>query len=237
MVIAVAVPFGRGVQSLWALQGLFGSTSVFGGDGDGFAEGLDPWADTPRLNIMLLGPGRRRRPHRHPAGHHHGRLDRHGDRPDRPVLHPLQPRERRVPRGDRRRGGVPRRLRLLREEREPHQRRVGVGRRRTRTCSRAIPSRARTATRWAVEETLGISTDYYAMVNLKGFEEPSSTPWEAWTSSSSGGSPSAAASEVEGYIEPGEQKLDGYHALWYAAPARAPTTSTACAASSASCAP
>src|SRR5699024_2987979 len=58
MVVAVALPFGRGVQSLCALQGLMGSETVFGGGEGGthsFATGKDPWANTERLNIMLLG--------------------------------------------------------------------------------------------------------------------------------------------------------------------------------------
>src|SRR5699024_3063554 len=47
MVVAVAVPATRGVQSLWALQGLVGSRTVFGGGGGGdhpFTSGEGPWA-------------------------------------------------------------------------------------------------------------------------------------------------------------------------------------------------
>src|SRR5699024_4519290 len=55
MVVAVAVPATRGVQSLWALQGLVGSRTVFGGGEGGdhpFTSGKDPWANAGRVNIM-----------------------------------------------------------------------------------------------------------------------------------------------------------------------------------------
>src|SRR5699024_7386506 len=71
MVVAVAVPATRGVQSLWALQGLVGSRTVFGGGEGGdhpFTSVEDPWADAGRVNIMLLGQD---------AG-----ADRTGTRPD-----------------------------------------------------------------------------------------------------------------------------------------------------------
>src|SRR5699024_10088639 len=71
MVVAVAVPATYGVNSLWALQGLVGSRTVFGGGEGGkhpFTSGKDPWANAGRVNIMLLGQD---------AG-----ADRTGTRPD-----------------------------------------------------------------------------------------------------------------------------------------------------------
>src|SRR5699024_5176528 len=56
MVVAVAVPATRGVQSLWALQGLVGSRTVFGGGEGGdhpFTSGEDPWADAGPDTIMV----------------------------------------------------------------------------------------------------------------------------------------------------------------------------------------
>src|SRR5690625_5395582 len=57
MMVAVALPFGRGVQSLWAAQGLLGSETVFGiSRGDSrLSTGKDPWAGVGRMNVLLLG--------------------------------------------------------------------------------------------------------------------------------------------------------------------------------------
>ena len=215
MVIAVAVPFGRGVQSLWALQGLFGSTSVFGGDGDGLAEGPDPWADTPRLNIMLLGQD---------AG-----ADRTGTRPDTIMVASIDTKT-----GQTALFSIPRNLEnvefpegtVAAEEfpdgfdyygkNENLINAVWAWAEENKDLFPGDPEPGLTATRWAVEETLGISTDYYAMVNLKGFEDLVNALGGVDLVVERRIPIGGGASEVEGYIEPGEQKLDGYHALWYA---------------------
>ncbi|GLI32133.1 MULTISPECIES: LCP family protein [Brachybacterium] len=215
MVIAVAVPFGRGVQSLWALQGLFGSTSVFGGDGDGLAEGPDPWADTPRLNIMLLGQD---------AG-----ADRTGTRPDTLMVASIDTKT-----GQTALFSIPRNLEnvefpegtVAAEEfpdgfdyygkNENLINAVWAWAEENKDLFPGDPEPGLTATRWAVEETLGISTDYYAMVNLKGFEDLVNALGGVDLVVERRIPIGGGASEVEGYIEPGEQKLDGYHALWYA---------------------
>ncbi|MEO2097353.1 MAG: LCP family protein [Brachybacterium sp.] len=215
MVIAVAVPFGRGVQSLWALQGLFGSTSVFGGDGDGLAEGPDPWADTPRLNIMLLGQD---------AG-----ADRTGTRPDTIMVASIDTKT-----GQTALFSIPRNLEnvefpegtVAAEEfpdgfdyygkSENLINAVWAWAEENKDLFPGDPEPGLTATRWAVEETLGISTDYYAMVNLKGFEDLVNALGGVDLVVERRIPIGGGASEVEGYIEPGEQKLDGYHALWYA---------------------
>ncbi|MEY8656349.1 LCP family protein [Brachybacterium paraconglomeratum] len=215
MVIAVAVPFGRGVQSLWALQGLFGSTSVFGGDGEGLAEGPDPWADTPRLNIMLLGQD---------AG-----ADRTGTRPDTLMVASIDTKT-----GQTALFSIPRNLEnvefpegtVAAEEfpdgfdyygkNENLINAVWAWAEENKDLFPGDPEPGLTATRWAVEETLGISTDYYAMVNLKGFEDLVNALGGVDLVVERRIPIGGGASEVEGYIEPGEQKLDGYHALWYA---------------------
>ena len=215
MVIAVAVPFGRGVQSLWALQGLFGSTSVFGGESGKLAEGSDPWADTPRLNIMLLGQD---------AG-----ADRTGTRPDTIMVASIDTKT-----GQTALFSIPRNLEnvefpegtVAAEEFPDGFDYYG----RNENLINAVwawaeehpdlfpgdPEPGLTATRWAVEETLGISTDYYAMVNLQGFEDLVNALGGVDLVVERRIPIGGGASEVEGYIEPGEQKLDGYHALWYA---------------------
>src|SRR5690625_7234588 len=56
MLVAVALPFGRGVQSLWAAQGLLGSEKVFGisRGASRLSTGTDPWAGVGRMHVPLL---------------------------------------------------------------------------------------------------------------------------------------------------------------------------------------
>jgi LCP family protein required for cell wall assembly len=75
----------------------------------------------------------------------------------------------------------------------------------------------------AVAQTLGIPVHYYALVNLAGFQKVIDAlggitlrvnerlPIGGGTNLATG-----RKNPVLGYIEPGLQKLDGYHALWYA---------------------
>src|SRR5699024_7095667 len=62
----------------------------------------------------------------------------------------------------------------------------------------------------------GLEMDYYAMVNLQGFEDLvdalGGVDMVVERRIPIGG----GAAAIDGYIEPGEQKLDGFHALWYA---------------------
>ena len=77
------------------------------------------------------------------------------------------------------------------------------------------PEPGLTATRWAVEETLGLDTDYYAMVNLQGFEDLVNALGGVDLVVERRIPIGGGAADIEGWIEPGEQKLDGFHALWY----------------------
>src|SRR5690625_5133243 len=58
--------------------------------------------------------------------------------------------------------------------------------------------------------------DHYAMVNLQGFEDLVDAIGGVDLVVERRIPIGGGASEVEGYIEPGEQNLDGFHALWYA---------------------
>ena len=78
------------------------------------------------------------------------------------------------------------------------------------------PEPGLTATRWAVEETLGLEMDYYAMVNLQGFEDLVDALGGVEMVVERRIPIGGGSSKVDGYIEPGDQKLDGFHALWYA---------------------
>ncbi|ACU84771.1 cell envelope-related function transcriptional attenuator common domain [Brachybacterium faecium DSM 4810] len=218
MVVAVALPFGRGVQSLWALQGLMGSETVFGGGEGGthsFATGKDPWANTERLNIMLLGQD---------AGE-----DRTGTRPDTIMVASIDTKT-----GKTALFSIPRNLENVEfPEGTPAAEEFPNGFDyfgKNQNLINAVwtwaedrpdlfpddPEPGLTATRWAVEETLGLETDYYAMVNLQGFEDMVNALGGVDLVVERPIPIGGGASDVEGYIEPGDQKLDGFHALWYA---------------------
>lgn len=79
------------------------------------------------------------------------------------------------------------------------------------------------ATREAIGGVLGLQLDYYAIVNLDGFVDMVNAiggvemtverriPIGGGTNALTG-----RPNRITGYIEPGRQTLDGYHALWYA---------------------
>ena len=78
------------------------------------------------------------------------------------------------------------------------------------------------ATRAVVGEALGLQIDYYAQVNLQGFIDVVNAlggiemTVERRIPIGGGTSLSGHRNPITGYIEPGRQVLDGYHALWYA---------------------
>ncbi|MDN5688085.1 MAG: LCP family protein [Brachybacterium sp.] len=218
MVVAVAFPIGRSAQSLWAAQGLLGSTTVFGGrDGEGrtLAEGKDPWADTERVNVMLLGQD---------AG-----ADRTGTRPDTIMMASVDTET-----GQTALFSIPRNLEKVEfpegtpaaeefpdgfDYYGPDQDLINAVWTWAEEHSDLFPDDPNpglTATRWAVEETLGLDTDYYAMVNLQGFEDIVNAIGGVDLVVERRIPIGGGAGPIDGYIEPGSQKLDGYHALWYA---------------------
>jgi polyisoprenyl-teichoic acid--peptidoglycan teichoic acid transferase len=71
------------------------------------------------------------------------------------------------------------------------------------------------ATREAVEALSGLDVQYYVMIDLKGFQKMVDAMggldvMVKYRTPIGGGS-----SPIRGWIEPGRQHLDGYHALWY----------------------
>lgn len=72
------------------------------------------------------------------------------------------------------------------------------------------------ATKEAVEALSGLDIQYYAMVDLVGFrrfvDAVGGLDLVVGKRTPMGG----GTSKISGWIEPGEQHLDGYHALWYA---------------------
>ncbi|WP_394215579.1 LCP family protein [Brachybacterium vulturis] len=218
MVVAVAVPATRGVQSLWALQGLVGSRTVFGGGEGGahpFTSGKDPWANAGRVNIMLLGQD---------AGE-----TRTGTRPDTIMVASIDTAS-----GNTALFSIPRNLEKVQFPEDtpaaevfpdgfdyfgPDQSLINAVWTWAEDRPDLFPSDPEpglTVTRWAVEETLGLQMDYYAMVNLQGFEDLVNALGGVDMVVERRIPIGGGASAIDGYIEPGMQKLDGFHALWYA---------------------
>ena len=84
------------------------------------------------------------------------------------------------------------------------------------------PNPGLTTLKAVLEEITGLSLDYTTVIDLAGFESlvnamggvtvnvTERLPINGYHLSNGG------VAGIEGYIEPGRQKLDGYHALWYA---------------------
>ena len=79
------------------------------------------------------------------------------------------------------------------------------------------------ATKDAAEGITGLTVQYYAMIDLKGFEQLIDAmggidivSGKRVPISSKVNPKTGKHGPVKGWIEPGEQHLDGYHALWYA---------------------
>ena len=178
--------------------------------GDGEATG----AHDGRYNVLLLGgdSGAGRWGLRPDS--HHGRQHRRRDRPDRADRPAPQHGELPVRRGLGDGRAVPGRLRL---RRLLPQRRQHLGRRPHRAVHGLRATPGVDATVEAVEGITGLEINYYAMVNLKGFQDLVDAVGGVTLNVRApdpGRAGSAATST--GYIEPGTRKLDGYETLWFA---------------------
>lgn len=72
------------------------------------------------------------------------------------------------------------------------------------------------ATKEAVEALSGLTVHYYVMVDLKGFQRLIDAVGGLDINVKKRTPIGGGTSAISGYIEPGVQHLDGYHALWYA---------------------
>jgi LCP family protein required for cell wall assembly len=72
------------------------------------------------------------------------------------------------------------------------------------------------ATREAVEALSGLDIQYYVMVDLQGFKKMVDAVGGLDVNVKYRTPIGGGSSPIVGWIEPGEQHLDGYHALWYA---------------------
>ena len=183
-------------------------------------EAEDPWEGTPRINVLLLGSD---------AG-----ANREGTRPDTIIVASIDTQT-----GDTVLFSLPRNLENVpfpegtpAAEAWPN----GFSCENNGCMINAIWSWAEAnpqlfpntdqpglaATRAAVSETLGLQIDYYAQVNLQGFIDVVNAlggvemTVERRIPIGGGTSLSGEQNPITGYIEPGRQVLDGYHALWYA---------------------
>ncbi len=85
-----------------------------------------------------------------------------------------------------------------------------------------------TATQDVIGEILGLPMDYTVIVNLEGFQDlvdamggvdinvQERLPMGGRTTTDSQGRPMLVPGSESGYLDPGEQHLNGYQALWYA---------------------
>ncbi|WP_172797078.1 LCP family protein [Devriesea agamarum] len=224
LVAASLFPIGKSAQYLWAAQHLVSSSKIWQSNTNNSAigNGADPWKNIPRLNILMLGQD---------AG-----ADRTGTRPDTIMVASIDTKSGRTALFS-----IPRNLEHVRfppgtaaAKRFPNGFRyygpqqdlinaVWSWAEDQKELFPGDPNPGLTATRWAVEQTLGLKLDYYAMVNLKGFEDLVNAiggvdiQVERRIPIGGGKDPGATRRHpITGWIEPGWQHLDGYHALWYA---------------------
>ena len=215
-ILGIALPATHAVHSLWAGQQLIGNQSVWGGDDGRIAKGPDPWKGTERINVMLLGQD---------AG-----ADRTGTRPDTIMVASIDTKTGRtalfsIPRNlqyvEFPKGSAPAKEFPDGFDHYGHNQNLinAVWTWAEEVRPDLFPgdkNPGRTATTMAVEETLGLEIDYYAMVNLQGFQDLvnaiGGVDIEVERNIPIGG----GNSKVEGYVKKGQQHLDGYQALWYA---------------------
>lgn len=228
LIAVLGVPAGYVVRALGAQRSLlvnsFASEDDPGITGTTHSshDGEDPWAGEPRLNIMLLGGDSGK-----------GRI---GTRPDTIMVASID-----TSTGVTSLFSIPRNLQFVEfpagtvmNKRFPNgfnayganQNLINAVWHWAATHPNLFPDTphpGRTATRHAVEHTLGLKVDRYAMVNLKGFEEIINAlgglTIEVERRIPIGGGVNQATGghyPITGYIEPGLQTLDGHDALWYA---------------------
>ncbi len=230
LIAAIAAPSSVGVRYALIQNDLVGSLTTSGDDTTVLPGGAavsapkagarDPWAGTPRVNILLLGSD---------AG-----ADRTGVRTDSMIVASINTRT-----GDTVLLGVPRSL-----QNAPFSPSnplhavwpngfncgsvclINAVWEQAATVHRDLfpgnPNPGLTATRDAISQVLGIPIDTYTIIDLKGFQSlvdamggvevdvPRRIPVGGGKSQSTG-----RQLPIYDYIEPGKQRLNGYKALWF----------------------
>lgn len=225
MVASLAVIIGvpAGVVSSYALIQRSTISSVFGDATGSTVAAEDLWADEPQVNVLLLGRD--------------DGEDRTGVRPDTILVASID-----TATGDSTLISVPRNLNQpvfpagsALEERFPYgfdafgpqESMINAVWTWAEGEPQAVDNPATLepgmwATMQAVEGSLGLELDYYGAVNMKGFEDLVDSiggvrinverpiPMGGGTNQNTG-----AKYPIFNWIDPGEQVLDGYEALWY----------------------
>ncbi|GAB3252987.1 LCP family protein [Arthrobacter pigmenti] len=229
LVAVLAVPAGYVARSLEAQRSLL--LNSFASDEEADIEGTthsdedqdgNPWENEPRLNIMMLG---------HDSGE--GRV---GTRPDTIMVASVDTSS-----GATSLFSIPRNLQFVQFPPDspmheafpngfnaygPNQNLINAVWNWAADHPGLFPNTetpGMTATRHAVEQTLGLEIDRYAMVNLDGFEAIinalGGVEMVVERRIPIGGGTNQYTGEqypIDGYIEPGHQVLNGHEALWYA---------------------
>jgi polyisoprenyl-teichoic acid--peptidoglycan teichoic acid transferase len=177
-------------------------------------EEVDPWADKPRVNILLLGGD--------------GGANRDGIRPDSQILASINTKT-----GDTMLFSLPRNLQHVPFPLDSPLRDLypegyyddddNMLNAVYRTVPAAYPEifdgvahPGADANKWAVEGALGIEVDYFVLVNLDGFEQLVDALGGITVDVKEDLPIGGITSPISGYIKKGEnQRLDGYHALWF----------------------
>jgi polyisoprenyl-teichoic acid--peptidoglycan teichoic acid transferase len=218
----VLTPMAAGVQRAFIQRDLIESVAA---PQDGIsnttpeiAEKVDPWADKPRVNVLLLGGD--------------GGPNRDGIRPDSQILASID-----TTTGDTVLFSLPRNLQGVpfpedsplyefypdgfgwQDDNDRYLLNAVYG-----TVPEEHPEvfqgvayPGADANKWAVEGALGIDVDYFVMLNLDGFREMIDALGGITIDVKERIPIGGGTSPITGYIEAGEnQRLDGYHALWFA---------------------
>lgn len=218
----VVTPMAVGVQNVLTQRGFVSAISSDGKSNTTpvVEEEADPWADKPRVNLLLLGGD--------------GGEGREGVRPDSQIVASIDTKT-----GDTALFSLPRNL-----ERAPfpedspldeiYPNGYSDGEELINEIYRTVPANhpevfegvtypGADANKWAVEGALGIDVDYFVLVNLTGFQQivdalggiTIDVPRDIPIGNKS--LPNGGCTRANGYVEAGpDQHLDGYEALWFA---------------------
>ena len=215
----VLTPLAAGVQRAFVQRDLIESVAApensISNTTPESVEEVDPWADKPRVNVLLLGGD--------------GGPNREGIRPDSQILASIDTQN-----GDMVLFSLPRNLQHTPfpedsplhtfypdgfDDDDENMINAVYG-----TVPAAYPEvfegvayPGADANKWAVEGALGVDVDYFVMLNLEGFEQMVDALGGITIDVKEDIPIGGGSSPISGYIQAGEnQRLDGYHALWFA---------------------